>query len=75
MFTTQKNNSNQVAIIKVIVLICLFFFASSSVNAQTDSQLQQETFKINSSLGTLKQINAGVLNIGYAEAGPAAGKP
>lgn len=29
----------------------------------------------NTSLGTIKQINAGVLNIGYAEAGPADGKP
>ncbi|WP_392674753.1 alpha/beta fold hydrolase [Streptomyces sp. LN785] len=29
----------------------------------------------NTSLGPLKQINAGVLNIGYAEAGPASGHP
>ena len=29
----------------------------------------------NSSFGTLKQIEAGVLNIGYAEAGPANGSP
>jgi pimeloyl-ACP methyl ester carboxylesterase len=29
----------------------------------------------NTSLGPLKQINAGVLNIGYAEAGPANGPP
>lgn len=28
-----------------------------------------------SSLGTLKQINAGVLNVGYAGAGPASGPP
>jgi len=28
-----------------------------------------------SSFGTLKEINAGVLNVGYAEAGPASGKP
>jgi hypothetical protein len=29
----------------------------------------------NTSFGTLKQIDAGVLNIGYAEAGPADGPP
>jgi pimeloyl-ACP methyl ester carboxylesterase len=29
----------------------------------------------NTTLGTIKQINAGVLNIGYAEVGPANGKP
>jgi pimeloyl-ACP methyl ester carboxylesterase len=28
-----------------------------------------------SSFGTLKQVNAGVLNVGYAEAGPAGGPP
>ena len=29
----------------------------------------------NTSFGSLKQINAGVLNVGYAEAGPANGRP
>jgi pimeloyl-ACP methyl ester carboxylesterase len=29
----------------------------------------------NNSFGPLKQINAGLLNVGYAEAGPAGGKP
>src|SRR5271156_4048853 len=29
----------------------------------------------NTSFGPLKQINAGVLNVGYAEAGPANGQP
>ena len=29
----------------------------------------------NASFGTLKQIDAGVLNVGYAEAGPADGPP
>ena len=29
----------------------------------------------NTSFGPLKQIDAGVLNVGYAEAGPANGKP
>lgn len=31
--------------------------------------------KLNSAFETLKQIDAGVLNVGYAEAGPADGKP
>jgi pimeloyl-ACP methyl ester carboxylesterase len=30
---------------------------------------------LNTAFGSIKQINAGVLNVGYAEAGPADGKP
>src|SRR5689334_8243169 len=48
-----------------------------SARAQTSdtqpSKLSSLNPATNASFGTLKQINAGVLNIGYAEAGPANG--
>ena len=50
---------------------------SGLVNAQAQKSSQpagsENTAASNSSFGTIKQINAGVLNIGYAEAGPANG--
>jgi hypothetical protein len=45
-----------------------------SVNAQTKSkELPAIKPGANTSFGPLKQIDAGVLNVGYAEAGPANG--
>src|SRR5215510_7301502 len=43
-----------------------------SVNAQT-SKLPQIKAGTNTSFASLKQIDAGVLNVGYAEAGPVNG--
>jgi len=54
-----------------LVLIAVLFFATVS-NAQSE---KQKAIQPNRSLGTLKQINAGLLNVGYTEAGPAAGTP
>jgi pimeloyl-ACP methyl ester carboxylesterase len=49
------------------LLLAVFVLLSViTSNAQSEKQ-------INSSLGTLKQINAGLLNVGYAEAGPVNG--
>ncbi|MBW4421683.1 MAG: alpha/beta hydrolase [Myxacorys californica WJT36-NPBG1] len=45
---------------------------SSQTESATLSRIQSGT---NSSFGSLKQINAGVLNVGYAEAGPVNGRP
>ena len=45
--------------------------ASSAFAAETAAALP----RVGSGFGTLKQINAGVLNVGYAEAGPADGPP
>jgi pimeloyl-ACP methyl ester carboxylesterase len=49
----------------------------STVEAQANGQNPADRTPVkiqsNSSFGTLKQINAGVLNIGYAETGPADG--
>ncbi|MEN4762171.1 alpha/beta hydrolase [Chryseobacterium sp. C39-AII1] len=47
-------------------ILILLFNLGLSLNAQQ---------KTEGSLGTLKQINAGVLNIGYTEAGPSKGTP
>jgi len=47
------------------------------VNAQTSRSRQLPAIKrgTNTSFGSLKQIEAGVLNVGYAEAGPSDGPP
>src|ERR1700730_9929959 len=51
--------------------------SSGSAHAQTSKAKLAELPKImpgtNTSFGTLNQIDAGVLNVGYAEAGPADG--
>jgi pimeloyl-ACP methyl ester carboxylesterase len=48
---------------------------SSSVAAQTVAQNGSVKTGGNASFASLKQINAGLLNVGYVEAGPADGKP
>ena len=54
-------------------------FALSAASAQSGKAKPAELPRIkpgtNTSFATLKQIEAGVLNVGYAEAGPAAGPP
>ena len=50
------------------------FGMTGSANAETKpAQLPKIKPGTNTSLGPLKQIDAGVLNIGYAEAGPTNG--
>src|SRR3954447_3671364 len=46
-----------------------------TANAQTPRQLPAIKPGTHTSFGALKQIDAGVLNVGYAEAGPAGGSP
>ena len=48
---------------------------SSSAAAQTTAQNASVKAGGHTSFALLKQINAGLLNVGYAEAGPADGKP
>jgi len=48
---------------------------SSSAAAQTVAQNTSVKAGGNASFASLKQINAGLLNVGYVEAGPADGKP
>ena len=45
---------------------------SGTTSSTVSSSIKPET---NTSFGELKQIDAGVLNVGYAEAGPAGGPP
>ena len=51
------------------------FSLSDPANAQTSSSAGAAKGGGHTSFAPLKQINAGVLNVGYAEAGPADGKP
>jgi pimeloyl-ACP methyl ester carboxylesterase len=51
------------------------FFLSASASAQTSSASGSAKAGGNTSFAALKQINAGQLNVGYAEAGSADGKP
>jgi pimeloyl-ACP methyl ester carboxylesterase len=55
----------------------LVMISSSDAQASniTRTNVTQTKRGTNASFGALKQINAGALNIGYAEAGPADGKP
>jgi pimeloyl-ACP methyl ester carboxylesterase len=54
-------------------------FMIDSTNAKPGKIKSADTspfkFSINTSFDTIKQINAGVLNVGYAEAGPSNGPP
>jgi pimeloyl-ACP methyl ester carboxylesterase len=55
----------------------LFMIGSADAQSGNAKPADVTTIKrgANTSFGTLKQIDAGVLNIGYAEAGPADGSP
>tara|TARA_R110000868_G_scaffold822_1_gene6096 strand:- start:20557 stop:21603 length:1047 start_codon:yes stop_codon:yes gene_type:complete len=55
------------------VLITVLFFTITQITAQSKNQ-QAKEIEVSNSLGTLKQINAGLLNVGYTEAGPSNGK-
>src|SRR5690348_17646646 len=53
-------------------------FATSSASATDDNDLTQTltpSAPLHTSFPPLKQVNAGVLNIGYVETGPADGQP
>ena len=62
----------------VIAIAAAKLITIGSANAQSDQINPVDTIPIkpgtNTSFGALKQIDAGVLNIGYAEAGPADGR-
>ncbi len=55
----------------------LGIFGSANAQSSKTKSADLPTIKpgTNTSFGSLKQINAGVLNVGYAEAGPADGRP
>lgn len=74
MLTKQQYNRYPFFITKTITLISLLFLTIEPAKAQSGNQNTKD-LAISHSLGELKQINAGVLNIGYTEAGPANGAP
>jgi len=56
----------------IMVLAAAAFGAN---NRATPASSNDDTTATQNSLGPIKQINAGLLNVGYAEAGPANGHP
>jgi pimeloyl-ACP methyl ester carboxylesterase len=74
MKTISKITNSITALTSKVFLIAVLFFAMTSINAQSENQ-KINPIAVSSSLGTLKQINAGLLNVGYTEAGPSNGKP
>ena len=73
MKTISKITNTITALTSKVFLMAVLFFAMTSINAQSENQ-KTSAIAISASLGTLKQINAGLLNVGYAEAGPSNGK-
>ncbi|PKW30321.1 pimeloyl-ACP methyl ester carboxylesterase [Flavobacterium lindanitolerans] len=61
----------------IVLLISVFFVGPASAQNQKAQGLPENItdvkYSVASSLGKLKQINAGLLNVGYTEAGPADG--
>jgi len=62
-----------------IIAIGIAFLQFGITNAQSGNTKIVDATPVNSSINTsfgpIKQINAGVLNVGYAEAGPVDGSP
>lgn len=75
----HKTTYNSNRLISNAALILLLFFATFTASAQPGSttakgKIQTKT-EVKNPFGAIRQINAGVLNVGYAEAGPANGAP
>lgn len=66
----------RVLIIAVAIMIAIILFSSSDLlQAQPVVNQNNQADTSNMAFKKIKQIKAGVLNIGYAEVGPANGKP
>jgi pimeloyl-ACP methyl ester carboxylesterase len=73
--TPQTANPDRRHVIgAAIAMTAAAFGITRTADAQT-SEPRPAKPGAHTSFGTLKQINAGVLNVGYAEAGPADGRP
>jgi pimeloyl-ACP methyl ester carboxylesterase len=64
-----------VAITIATTQLCRFGSANAQSSQTKPAVLARMKPGTNTSFGSLKQIDAGVLNVGYAEAGPANGRP
>lgn len=69
--TAKKSCRHSTTLITITIILLMVI---NPVNGQSKKQIKKQTEAI-TSLGELKQVNAGVLNIGYTEAGPANGEP
>src|SRR5262245_58001224 len=58
-----------------LIIIVLAAAALGANNLAPGASSNDDTTLSQKSLGPIKQINAGLLNVGYAEAGPANGTP
>nr|WP_199001255.1 alpha/beta hydrolase [Flavobacterium sp. ASV13] len=74
METIKKYNRNFVNTRGSKIVLIVILFALTAIKAQTAKQTTKQ-IEVSNSLGTLKQINAGLLNVGYTEAGPSTGMP
>src|SRR5688572_7876428 len=65
--------------VRNMIAISIAFLQFGITNAQSGNNRIIDATPVNSGISTffgpIKQINAGVLNVGYAEAGPADGSP
>ncbi|WPU93209.1 alpha/beta hydrolase [Mucilaginibacter sabulilitoris] len=74
METQLKLNHHRFLVLAVMIISFLQIFTFGSAFAQVAKQADSNTSKtVTEPFGPIKQINAGVLNIGYAEVGPANG--
>jgi hypothetical protein len=58
-----------------LAIIVLAAATLGANNLATGASSNDDTTASQKSFGPIKQINAGLLNVGYAEAGPANGTP
>lgn len=67
---SQKNSINSLMWVAIMFVVSTFLVGAQN---RKGGVAQGDGYVIANSLGTLKQVDAGVLNVGYAEAGPANG--
>lgn len=76
MFTTIYRKPRQLLIIVTAMALANFAIAGTvSAQSSTINTVGSNKISTDKSFGQIKQIDAGVLNIGYAELGPANGTP
>ena len=72
---TRRHRRRFLGTVSIIAGLQLVLAASASAQSNAVQTLSPIKSATNTSFGTIKQIDAGLLNIGYAEAGPADGPP
>jgi pimeloyl-ACP methyl ester carboxylesterase len=72
---TRRHRRRFLGTVSIIAGLQLVLAATATAQASGVQILSPVKSAMNPSFGTIKQIDAGLLNIGYAEAGPADGPP